>query len=483
MKILIATHNKYKLKEIKQNANSKIDFISLDDLEDNNVVIEDGYTFNQNAYKKAKYYFDLYGLPTLADDSGLVVKALKGDPGIYSSRYGGIEGDDANNNKKLLTEMKNSKNRSAYYYCSFCYIDAVGKVHYFSGKINGQIAIEEKGKNGFGYDSLFIPYKYQKTFGELNPEIKSKISHRSKALVKFFKYISRVKISNTKIIKYNIKKIFKTSKIKVIKRLIGGLSNYNYLVDINNELYVYRIPGSFGDFFVNRKIEIDNLTILSKLKFCFLPEYFNINNGHKISRYIDGFDLDVLEEKDYEECATILRKLHSYEDTFSNNYEPFKRLEKFEKNLKDLNFQIDPMYYSIKKFLFKYKLYLESQKLRMSHGDSQVRNFIKGDKIYLMDYEFTGNNDPVYDIACYANRNLDEGYKLLQIYYKKDIDNDKILRFYLWRLFQNLQWYNVAVFKELKGLSKELKIDFMTVSKNYLKKAEIIIAKIKEKNL
>ncbi|MGI6709997.1 MAG: RdgB/HAM1 family non-canonical purine NTP pyrophosphatase [Bacilli bacterium] len=188
MKILIATHNKYKLKEIKEASNQNYNFISLTDVADKNLVIEDGISFRQNAYKKAKYYFDLYGMSTLADDSGLVVKSLKGAPGVYSSRYGGVEGDDANNNKKLLTEMKGFKNRQAYYYCSFCYIDNNGKVHYFSGKLRGNIAYEERGKNGFGYDSVFIPKGYDKTFGELTSDIKNKISHRTQALNKFSKF-------------------------------------------------------------------------------------------------------------------------------------------------------------------------------------------------------------------------------------------------------------------------------------------------------
>ncbi len=203
MKILVATHNKNKIKEIKEISNLKYEFISLIDVDDKNSVIEDGKSFRENAYKKAKYYFDLYELPTLADDSGLVVKSLKGAPGIYSSRYGGIEGNDANNNKKLLIEMKQFNNRKAYYYCSFCYIDNNGKAHYFSGKLKGKIAYEEKGNNGFGYDSLFIPEGYEKTFGELNPVIKSKISHRARALNKFSKFSFKNNI-------YKIKKKYKS---------------------------------------------------------------------------------------------------------------------------------------------------------------------------------------------------------------------------------------------------------------------------------
>lgn len=483
MKILIATHNNHKIVEIKKHITKDIEFVSLSQFGDKEEVVEDGKTFFENAHKKAMFFYTKYNLPTLADDSGIVVKALKGEPGIFSSRYGGIDGDDANNNKKLLRELKNKKNRRAYYYCAFCYIDFFGRAKYFHGKLKGTIADKESGENGFGYDSLFIPKGYNKTFGVLSAELKSKISHRTQAFNKLSTYVSKEKTNHKKIIKHNVKIIFQSSNVIVKKRLLGGLSNYNYLISIDGALYVYRIPGAFGDFFVDRKVEIDNIRLLSEMGVGKNPEYFNVYNGHKISKYIEGYDLSVLNEEDFDECAKVLQSLHSINALFNNDYSPFERLEKYEGYIKEFNYIPDNRYLDFKNYLLKNKDFLMSQKLRMCHGDSQVRNFVKGVKMNLLDYEFSGNNDPLYDIACYANRDLAEGYKLLEIYFGEGLDEDKKIRFYLWRFFQCLQWYNVAVFKGVKGLSKELKIDFFAVSKMYLDKAEDILKIIVDKSL
>lgn len=187
MKILFATHNHYKTIEIG-NMLTNVILITLDDFHDEDEVIESGKTFLENAAIKARYYFQKYHLPVIADDSGLVVAALNGEPGVYSARYSSI-GTYEENNRLLLKKMENISDREAYFITVICFIDKVGVEHYFTGKIAGIIAKEEKGTAGFGYDPLFyIPHK-SKTFAEMSLEEKNKISHRALALKQFKEFI------------------------------------------------------------------------------------------------------------------------------------------------------------------------------------------------------------------------------------------------------------------------------------------------------
>lgn len=184
MKLLFATQNENKIKEFTNKIqNCNIQIINLKDLNDNTDCIEDADTFSGNALIKAKYYYDKYQIPTVSDDSGLVVEALNGAPGVYSKRYSGK--GDQENIALLLKNMENISNRNAYFECAICYYD--GAPHYFTGRCYGKIGFELKGKNGFGYDPIFI-YK-DKTFSELTIEEKNEISHRALAVKKFVEYI------------------------------------------------------------------------------------------------------------------------------------------------------------------------------------------------------------------------------------------------------------------------------------------------------
>lgn len=148
-------------------------------------VVEDGETFAANSQKKASGYAKQLGQWVLADDSGIEVEALKGQPGIYSARYAGEDASDADNNAKLLTELKDlpRAKRGARYYCHVALADPSGSIRAESAGIcRGIIRTEAAGSNGFGYDPLFEVVEYHRTFGELGPSVKAMISHRARAM-------------------------------------------------------------------------------------------------------------------------------------------------------------------------------------------------------------------------------------------------------------------------------------------------------------
>ena len=185
MKILFATKNKGKFKEVKNIfSDTDIELLSLNDFDNAIDVVEDGSTFEENALKKAEEIYKQFKLPVISDDSGLIVEQLNGAPGIYSSRYSGDDATDKKNNLKLLDELKSFPDpHSAKFVCTAVYIDSKNNI-ITNDEIKGQIMSQPRGTNGFGYDPLFLPDRYEKTTAELSPNIKNKISHRAKAFNK-----------------------------------------------------------------------------------------------------------------------------------------------------------------------------------------------------------------------------------------------------------------------------------------------------------
>lgn len=187
MELVVATRNKKKLKEIRfflKNLNLKI--TSLDDYLNMPKIIENGKTFKENAIKKAVKVSRFTGKLALGEDSGLCVDALKGAPGIYSSRFSGSDKNDLKNNLKLLKLLEGLplNKRKAHYVAAVALADKNGLIGVVEGRCDGVIGFEQKGSSGFGYDPLFVIPKFNKTFGELGEKIKHKLSHRFKAFKK-----------------------------------------------------------------------------------------------------------------------------------------------------------------------------------------------------------------------------------------------------------------------------------------------------------
>lgn len=182
-KIVLSTDNKNKLREIREiledldvkiYGKSDIDGMDFE-------VIEDGDTLYDNALKKAAAMAERVDYAVLADDTGLFVNALAGEPGVHSARYAS-EHDDKKNREKLLNNLKDKDDRSAYFKTEIILIDEEKNIIPIEGVCTGKISLEEKGENGFGYDSIFIPEGFDKTFAEMSHEEKNEISHRSRAL-------------------------------------------------------------------------------------------------------------------------------------------------------------------------------------------------------------------------------------------------------------------------------------------------------------
>jgi XTP/dITP diphosphohydrolase len=187
--LLFATSNKNKVLEIKKVLPKEFNIKSLDDIGFCEEIPENENTIEGNAIFKANYMYKKYNLNVFADDTGLEVDSLNGKPGVHSARYAGISKNSRDNINKLLKKLKNKKNRKARFKTVIALI-LNSKIYTFEGVVEGIITKKSKGENGFGYDPVFIPRGYTKTFGELSLEEKNSISHRSLAMNKLIDFIS-----------------------------------------------------------------------------------------------------------------------------------------------------------------------------------------------------------------------------------------------------------------------------------------------------
>jgi XTP/dITP diphosphohydrolase len=191
--LVLATTNQNKVREFKQFVSAfPVEIKSLSDFGPLPGIIEDGSSFDENAYKKAHHYAKVLGLPAIADDSGLVVEALDGAPGVYSARYAGENATDRDNCEKLLKELGSQQNRRAHFVCVLSIAVPSGPALTYEGSCHGTILTEARGTSGFGYDPLFYYEPLQKTFAELSLEEKNRVSHRGKVLAELSSEFDKV---------------------------------------------------------------------------------------------------------------------------------------------------------------------------------------------------------------------------------------------------------------------------------------------------
>jgi XTP/dITP diphosphohydrolase len=188
MKLCFATNNKHKLEEVAKAVGNRFKIISLEELSVLEELPETQDTLEGNALQKALYVFNKTSIPCFADDSGLEVEILNGAPGVYSARYAGPQRNSNDNIKKLLETLKSERNRKARFRTVIALV-GLGEHKLFEGVVSGVITEHETGNGGFGYDPIFLPDGFQRTFAEMSVEEKNNLSHRGHAVSKLVRYL------------------------------------------------------------------------------------------------------------------------------------------------------------------------------------------------------------------------------------------------------------------------------------------------------
>ena len=188
MELVFATNNKHKLEELQSILGNRIKLLSLKDIGCDEEIPEEQPTLEGNANQKSTYVFEKYGYSCFADDTGLEIEALDGEPGVYSARYAGEEKSAQANMQKVLKKLAKIKNRNARFRTVISLI-IDGEEKQFEGIVEGEIIQNKRGGSGFGYDPIFQPKGFKETFAEMNLEDKNKISHRGKAVQGLIKYL------------------------------------------------------------------------------------------------------------------------------------------------------------------------------------------------------------------------------------------------------------------------------------------------------
>lgn len=191
LKLVFATNNQHKLHEVSHKIGDHFELLTLNDIGCTEDIEETGSTLEENAAIKSKYIYNKYHLNCFGDDSGLVIDALNGEPGVYSARYAGEHGNHAANIKKVLTKLEAVENRKARF-VTVISLMWEGEEHVFEGVVDGTIRHETTGTSGFGYDPIFQPDGYDITFAEMSMQEKNKISHRARAMEKLISFLKTI---------------------------------------------------------------------------------------------------------------------------------------------------------------------------------------------------------------------------------------------------------------------------------------------------
>ncbi|MGN0033558.1 MAG: phosphotransferase [Candidatus Limimorpha sp.] len=270
--------------------------------------------------------------------------------------------------------------------------------------------------------------------------------------------------------------ILQATDTRIVERLKGGMSNYTYVVECKGEKYTYRVPGKFAERFVNRFEEFDNIKAIDSLDINNETVYMEVATGEKLARYVSGIILSTTDIVSYNGIsARTLKKLHESNVVLSD-YDAFGRIGNYERYCRDFGFSHPQKYLVLREKLDELHKHFENIEKVPCHCDYQPTNLvISGKKLFVLDWEFAGMNDPFYDIACYGNAGFDKALSLLEAYVGHNPTDEEIRRLKFHRAFQCLQWFNVAIFKDKIGLSKDLNTDFNAVAMMFLGMAEELI--------
>ena len=256
---------------------------------------------------------------------------------------------------------------------------------------------------------------------------------------------------------------------RIERQILGGMMNGSFIVDYQNKKYILYMPTEQANEMVDRKEEKRHLDIVYPLGVTSKNVFFDVPNGIKINEFIDGESLNKLDDYDETKIAKILRTLHNSEVKSNLDYLPFERFVGFEKEALEFS-NLDDDYRCFKELLFSNKDYLLSDPLVLSHNDFQKSNIVYNpneDTYYMIDFEFMANNSEIYDIACFANNDVNDGLRLLKAYFvNPTVDQTK--KFYLWRIFVSMQWYLVAIIKHYRKEGEAHHIDFLGVANHFM---------------
>ncbi len=256
-----------------------------------------------------------------------------------------------------------------------------------------------------------------------------------------------------------------TQDATIVKRLEGGMSNYTYVVETRGKRYTYRVPGKYAEKFVDRVEEWDNIQEVNKLDLNNATSYVEIISGEKLAEYVEGTILSETDVVSYNDMSVkALKTIHNSNLRFKD-YNAFGRLADYERYCREMGFTHPKEYIELRGKLDQMRQAHAEVPLVPCHCDYQPTNLVvSGDKLYVLDWEFAGMNDPFYDIACYGNAGFDKALSLLEAYVGHKPTSQELRRLYYHRAFQCLQWYNVAIFKDRVGLSRDLNMDFNHVA-------------------
>lgn len=283
--------------------------------------------------------------------------------------------------------------------------------------------------------------------------------------------------------KYIVKRVnavLHTTDAQIVHRLEGGMSNYTYVVSSKGVEYTYRVPGKNAEVFVNREDELFHIQAVESLGLNNKTLYFDIPSGEKLALYVEGQILSNTDVVSYNEVsAEALKKIHQSQVKLLP-YNAFTRLDQYENLCKQMNYVFPETYKVFRGQLNEMRVLYQNEKMVPCHCDYQPTNLVMGkDQMYVLDWEFSGMNDPYYDIACYGNVGIDKAVLLLETYLQHKPSHEELKHLYFHRIFQCLQWFNVAIYKNLIGLSKELNMDFNQVAFMFLGFAESLLNEIK----
>jgi len=256
-----------------------------------------------------------------------------------------------------------------------------------------------------------------------------------------------------------------TDDTVIVKRLEGGMSNYTYVVETRDKRYTYRVPGKYAEKFVDRVEEWDNIQEVNRLGLNNATSYVEVISGEKLAEYVEGTILSDTDVVSYNsQSVAALKKIHN-SDMHFRDYNAFGRLADYERYCREMGFIHPKEYVEVRERLECMRAAHSAVKPVPCHCDYQPTNLVmSGDKLYVLDWEFAGMNDPIYDIACYGNAGFDKALSLLEAYVGHKPTVEELRRLYFHRSFQCLQWYNVAIFKDRVGLSRDLNMDFNKVA-------------------